>query len=91
MYLAFWVIFTALLLGFTLARSHPYRFPRFLAFESILSLIFLNARDWFIDPLAWQQLISWFFLAGSLILAGGGFFGRRRRNGTHTRAAPQAK
>ena len=74
MYLAFWLIFTALLLGFTLARSHPYRFPRFLAFESILSLIFLNARAWFIDPLAWHQLISWFFLAGSLVLAGGGFY-----------------
>jgi len=73
-YLAAWGIFTALLLGFTMARSHPYRFPRFLAFESILSLAFLNARAWFLDPLSWQQQLSWFFLAGSLALAGGGFF-----------------
>ena len=74
LYLILWVIFTALLLGFTLVRSHPYRFPRFLAFESILSLIFLNAGVWFQDPLSWPQLLSWFFLAGSLGLAVGGFY-----------------
>lgn len=73
MYFAWWVFFTLLLLGFTLARSHPYRFPRFLAFESILSLIFLNARVWFLTPFSWQQLLSWFFLAGSLYLAAWGF------------------
>ena len=73
MYLALWFVFTLLLLGFTLARSHPYRFPRFLAFESILSLIFLNARVWFSDPFRWYQLLSWSFLAGSLFLAGWGF------------------
>ena len=73
MYLALWGLFTLLLLGFTLTRPHPYRFPRFLAFESILSLIFLNARDWFLDPFSWRQLLSWFFLFTSLILAGWGF------------------
>ena len=73
MYLALWGLFTILLLGFTLVRSHPYRFPRFLAFESILSLIFLNARAWFLDPFSWQQMLSWIFLAGSLFLAAGGF------------------
>ncbi len=73
MYLAFWGLFTLLLLGFTLARPHPYRFPRFLAFESILSLIFLNAGVWFFDPFSWQQLLSWFFLVGSLCLAVWGF------------------
>lgn len=73
MYLALWGIFTVLLLGFTLSRSHPYRFTRFLAFESIQSLIFLNARVWFLEPFAWYQLLSWFFLAGSLILVSWGF------------------
>lgn len=72
--LALWGIFTALLLAFTLARRHPYRFPRFLAFESILSLIFLNARAWFLDPWSWRQILSWVFLAGSLALAGSGFY-----------------
>ena len=74
MVLVFWGIFSVLLLGFTFVRSHPYRFPRFLVFESILSLIFLNARVWFQDPFSWHQLLSWFFLAGSLALAGGGFY-----------------
>jgi protein-S-isoprenylcysteine O-methyltransferase Ste14 len=59
--------------GFTLIRSHPYRFPRFLAFESILSLAFLNARVWFLDPLAWNQILSWILLIGSLVLVGWGF------------------
>lgn len=73
MYLVFWSVFTLLLLGFTLARSHPYRFPRFLAFESILSLIFLNARVWFTDPFHWRQLLAWSFLALSFFLAVWGF------------------
>lgn len=73
-YLILWVIFTASLLAFTLARSHPYRFPRFLAFESILSLIFLNAQAWFLDPLSWRQILSYAFLAVSLTLAATGFY-----------------
>lgn len=73
-YFIAWILFTITLLGFTLARSHPYRFPRFLAFESILSLIFLNAPAWFDDPFAARQGISWICLAGSLFLAGYGFF-----------------
>ena len=73
-YFLAWGLFTIVLLGFTLARSHPYRFPRFLAFESILSLIFLNANVWFLDPFSFRQVLSWIFLAGSLYLAGHGFY-----------------
>jgi len=73
-YFLAWILFTILLLGFTLARSHPYRFPRFLAFESILSLIFLNAAVWFLDPLSALQVISWICLICSIYLAGQGFF-----------------
>ena len=73
-YFVAWALFTITLLGFTLARSHPYRFSRFLAFQSILSLIFLNAPAWFVDPLSPLQVISWICLAGSLFLAGYGFF-----------------
>lgn len=69
-----WILFTVILLGFTLARPHPYRVPRFLAFESILSLIFLNAHAWFIDPLSTRQIISWLCLIGSVFLVGSGFF-----------------
>ena len=73
MYFILWVLFSFLLLGFTLVRSHPYRYPRFLAFESILSLVFLNARVWFHEPWAWYQLLSWLLLFGSLVLVGWGF------------------
>ena len=73
-YFLAWVLFTILLLGFTLARPHPYRFPRFMAFESILSLIFLNGDVWLLDPFSVLQVLSWIFLLGSLFLAGHGFF-----------------
>ncbi len=69
MYLLVWVIFTLMLLGFTLFRTHPYRFTRFLAFESLLSLIFLNAEFWFQSPFSFLQVISWLCLAGASFLA----------------------
>jgi protein-S-isoprenylcysteine O-methyltransferase Ste14 len=69
-----WGIFTTLLLGFTLIRTHPYRFSRFLAFEGILSLIFLNARLWFVDPFSPRQILSWILLFGSTVLVIQGFY-----------------
>ncbi|MCJ7717178.1 MAG: isoprenylcysteine carboxylmethyltransferase family protein [Anaerolineales bacterium] len=72
-YLIAWILFTILLLVFTLIRPHPYRFTRFMAFESILGLIFLNAESWFVDPFSCIQIISWIFLAGSMFLAAHGF------------------
>lgn len=73
LYFWFWVFFSVLLLAFTLIRPHPYRFTRFLAFVSLLGLIFLNADRWFVDPFSVRQIISWIFLAGSLFLAVHGF------------------
>ena len=73
LYFLFWVFFSVLLLAFTLSRPHPYRFTRFLAFDSLLGLIFLNADSWFVDPFSGRQIISWIFLAGSLFLAIHGF------------------
>jgi protein-S-isoprenylcysteine O-methyltransferase Ste14 len=73
-YFLAWVLFTILLLGFTLARNHPYRFPRFMAFESILGLIFLNAPSWFLNPFSARQVLSWICLIGSIYLAVLGFF-----------------
>ena len=72
-YLAAWFIITILLLLFTLIRPHPYRFSRFLAFESLLGLIFLNGEFWFLNPLSAIQIISWIFLASSIFLAAHGF------------------
>ena len=66
-------IISILLLFFTVLRSQRYRFYRFFAFESLLILVLLNSDQWFDDPISFIQLISWFFLFISLILAVHGF------------------
>lgn len=68
-----WVLFSLMLIGFTFLRTHPYRFTRFLAFESLLSLIFSNAEVWFLNPFSFRQVISWLCLGGSFFLAVHGF------------------
>jgi protein-S-isoprenylcysteine O-methyltransferase Ste14 len=46
---------------------------RFFSFESIVILLLLNWRFWFIDPFSWSQIVSWILLFGSIPLAVGGF------------------
>ena len=46
---------------------------RFFSFESIVILILINWRFWFIEPFSWNQLISWVLLFGSIPLAVEGF------------------
>lgn len=46
-------------------RSHG--FYRFFAWEAILALILLNIQDWFQNPFAWYQVISWILLILSLL------------------------
>jgi protein-S-isoprenylcysteine O-methyltransferase Ste14 len=46
--------------SFRAPSSHG--FYRFLAWEFILALFFLNIDVWFQSPLAWYQLTSWFLL-----------------------------
>lgn len=67
------ILLSTFLLAFTLNRPHRHRFPRFFAFESLLVLVLLNAKGWFLKPLSLRQLVSWIFLAGSLALAIHGF------------------
>jgi protein-S-isoprenylcysteine O-methyltransferase Ste14 len=71
--LSFFLLFSTVLLVFTLRRSHAHRGYRFVAFECILALIFLQADVWFSMPLRIAQIISWAALAGSLLLALHGF------------------
>jgi protein-S-isoprenylcysteine O-methyltransferase Ste14 len=68
------ILLSLLLLIFTLTRSQRHRFPRFFAFESLFILVLLNARSWFLKPLSLLQLISWLFLASSLVMALHGFW-----------------
>ena len=67
------ILLSVLLFAFTVKRPHRHRFPRFFAFESILALVLINASGWFQNPFSLRQLVSWLFLAGSLILAIHGF------------------
>jgi protein-S-isoprenylcysteine O-methyltransferase Ste14 len=67
------ILLSILLLAFTLNRPHPHRFPRFFAFESLLGLVILNARSWFLNPFSLRQIVSWIFLLSSLVLAIHGF------------------
>jgi protein-S-isoprenylcysteine O-methyltransferase Ste14 len=46
---------------------------RFFSFESIVVLILLNWRLWFVEPFSWNQLISWVLLFSSIPLAVEGF------------------
>jgi protein-S-isoprenylcysteine O-methyltransferase Ste14 len=43
-------------------------FYRFFAWETILALLLLNLPVWFSDPVSIHQILSWFFLALSLLL-----------------------
>lgn len=72
--LAVFVILMTFLLGFTLRRPHRHRFYRFFAFVSLLGLVLVNAPSWFRDPYSPTQLVSWLFLACSLLLAAHGFW-----------------
>ncbi len=46
---------------------------RSFSFECILLLAIHNIPVWFVDPLAWNQILSWLFLTVSLVLAIQGF------------------
>ena len=52
-------------------RYHGYY--RFFSFESLLLLVLIQWHAWFAHPLAYYQLLSWFFLTCSLVLAIYGF------------------
>lgn len=68
------ILLSILLFIFTvIKRPYRHRFPRFFAFESIIGLVLLNVKSWFLNPSSLCQIVSWIFLAGSLVLALHGF------------------
>lgn len=58
-------------------RSHG--FPRLLAWECMLALFLFNMDFWFVQLLAWNQLIAWILLFLSLIPLGYGIHFLRTR------------
>lgn len=58
---------------FSIKAGRYHGIYRFFSFESILVLILLCAPVWFVQPLQWNQVISWIILLGSLPLPIYGF------------------
>jgi protein-S-isoprenylcysteine O-methyltransferase Ste14 len=58
---------------FAVKAKRFHGIPRFFSFECILLLVLLNQPVWFEQPLAWNQLISWILLFGSMMAALHGF------------------
>lgn len=52
----------------SLRVTTSHGFYRFFAWESILVLLLINIPVWFSNPFSIQQIASWLFLIGSLIL-----------------------
>ena len=61
-------IILALISRAALVEPGSHGFYRFFAWEFLLALFLRNAPDWFEQPLAWNQLISWALLLVSLFL-----------------------
>jgi len=68
-----WIVFGFLTLFFiyisrtSLRSPRSHGFYRFFACEFILALFLLNAKYWFQNPFAWNQLIAWTLLFTALI------------------------
>ncbi len=70
---AIFIILSLFLLVFTLKRPHRHRFYRYFAFVSAIGLVLLNVDVWFRNPFSLVQIISWVFLAGSILVVVHGF------------------
>ena len=73
-----WVVFSLFTLILIYISRNSLRSPqshgfyRFFAWECILGLFLVNVKFWFIQPFAWNQLISWTLLFASFIPLGFG-------------------
>ncbi|NIM59652.1 MAG: isoprenylcysteine carboxylmethyltransferase family protein [Candidatus Aminicenantes bacterium] len=67
------IILSLFLLVFTLKRPHRHRFYRYFAFVSAIGLVLLNVDVWFRNPFSLVQIISWLFLASSILVVVHGF------------------
>ena len=59
---------------FSIQAKRYHGIARFFAFESLLFMMTLNSRAWFLNPSSPWQIVSWFFLFISLYLAIHGVF-----------------
>ncbi len=53
----------------SLRAGWRHAIPRSLAFVTLLVLALLNGKNWLVDPFSPAQLLSWLFLAASILLS----------------------
>jgi protein-S-isoprenylcysteine O-methyltransferase Ste14 len=72
----FTLVSTALILFSwpSLRNRHSHGFYRFFSFETLLVIILSNADQWFENPTATNQIVSWILLCCSFLLAVHGFY-----------------
>jgi protein-S-isoprenylcysteine O-methyltransferase Ste14 len=75
----FWILVVATIAlvvfnwEFSIKARRFHGIYRFFSFESIIVLILLHWRLWFVNPFSWNQIISWILLVSSMPLAVEGF------------------
>ncbi|NOQ97480.1 MAG: isoprenylcysteine carboxylmethyltransferase family protein [Calditrichae bacterium] len=82
--LIFLLASTILLAGISwrsLGDPHHHGFYRFIAWEVIIIQITIHLPSWFVDPLRWNQLISWLLLLISILVVSAGFYFLRSYGG----------
>jgi protein-S-isoprenylcysteine O-methyltransferase Ste14 len=62
----------------SLKEKRFHGFYRFFSFDSILALVLVNAKFWFVDPFRPLQIVSWICLAASIPPATQGFYMLKR-------------
>ncbi len=73
----FFIVVSAVIIWVSIPSLHrpgSHGFYRFFAWEIILGMFVLNMRNWFFNPFAWYQIISWILLMLSLIPVSYGVF-----------------
>jgi len=86
--LIFFLLSTTVLLGISrrsLRDPHHHGFYRFIAWEIIIIQIAIHLPTWFVNPLRWNQLISWLLLLISVLVVSAGFHYLRSYGGRGAR------
>jgi len=53
----------------SLARPRSHGFWRLFVWEAIAALVLLNVENWFVEPLAWNQILAWILLCACCVPA----------------------
>jgi protein-S-isoprenylcysteine O-methyltransferase Ste14 len=66
-FFALFTIFIIIISRKSLRSPSSHGFYRFFAWECIAALFAINVHNWFLNPFAWYQVVSWILLIASFI------------------------